>query len=498
MIPLRQLRASRARPKAVARSVPAPVGGWNTRDSLDAMAQTDAITMDNWFPGLGKVTLRDGYEEFSSGVGAGNVDTVIEYHAGSTRKLLAASDSKLYDASSSTAVQIGTGYSTGTWQGVNFNGKVFLFNGSDNPLDWDGTTLTATGWTGTTISNLVGANVFKNRIFTWADNSQDFWYGGVNAVTGPLTNFPLSRVSKQGGNLIAMANWTYDGGDGSDDIAAFIMSTGEVIVYQGSDPGSSTDWALVGIYQIGIPLGRRAVIKVAGDILVCTKDDYVSMSQVLKSGQMGNASKISGAVQDASSVVSDLWQAVLHRNGNLILVNVPTSQGDFQQHVMNASTGAWCRYVDIPARAWTTYNGQLLFGSTDGKIYKMTGNDDNGSAIQGDVKQAWDAFGTPNRKRVSAIRPVFSSEGTISYNIGLGFDFEDVSTPNPTSTSASGPLWDVAIWDVAEWAVEQQIDVGWRVAGGTGENVSPRIKVAGMQAISWLRTDYRIETGINL
>jgi hypothetical protein len=28
-------------------SVPAPFGGWNTRDALDEMPATDAITLDN-------------------------------------------------------------------------------------------------------------------------------------------------------------------------------------------------------------------------------------------------------------------------------------------------------------------------------------------------------------------------------------------------------------------------------------------------------------------
>ena len=47
-----------------AAAVPAPVGGLNSRDSIDAMPPTDAIVMSNFFPSVEKVTLRDGFTQF--------------------------------------------------------------------------------------------------------------------------------------------------------------------------------------------------------------------------------------------------------------------------------------------------------------------------------------------------------------------------------------------------------------------------------------------------
>jgi hypothetical protein len=42
-------------------SVPAPIGGWNARDSLAQMAPTDAVQMVNWYPTPTDVTMRKGY-----------------------------------------------------------------------------------------------------------------------------------------------------------------------------------------------------------------------------------------------------------------------------------------------------------------------------------------------------------------------------------------------------------------------------------------------------
>ena len=42
-------------------SVPAPIGGWNARDSLANMAPTDAVQLVNWYPTPTDVTMRKGY-----------------------------------------------------------------------------------------------------------------------------------------------------------------------------------------------------------------------------------------------------------------------------------------------------------------------------------------------------------------------------------------------------------------------------------------------------
>ena len=73
----------------VAQTIPAPIGGWNRRDALDVMPPQDAVTLDNWFPGTGKVAVRRGYTQHATGLGSSNVDTIAEYSKGTTKKLLA-------------------------------------------------------------------------------------------------------------------------------------------------------------------------------------------------------------------------------------------------------------------------------------------------------------------------------------------------------------------------------------------------------------------------
>ena len=486
-------------------SVPAPVTGWNTRDSLDAMAPTDAVTLDNWYPTLGKVTARKGYSEhITTGLGSSDVDTLAEYHAGAVQILVAAADGKLFDASSSAASALASGFTNNQWQTANFNGYMLLVNGADAPQIFDGSTMSAAGFSGSglTPADLDGVAVFKNRLFFWDTAAQDFWYGTLNAISGVLTKFPLSRVAQFGGNLIGMASWTHDGGDGVDDYAVFVMSSGDVIVYSGTDPGDASAWSLVGVYHVAEPLSVRGLVKVGGDLMLMTTRDYVSLTSVMRTGQVGNASKLAGAVESAVADVNGGfgYQATLWPKGGMMVFNVPSSLTDtYYQHVINMTTGAACRFTDVNARCWGVFNDDLYFGSTDGKIYKFwDGYTDNGSAINADGVSAWNSFGAPERKRCTAIRPVIQSSGNIDYSAGVGFDFRDVLAVSASSTSTNQATWDVDYWDVTYWASESVMSTKWVVRGGTGQTLATRMRVSALQEISWLRTDYRLEKGRNL
>lgn len=77
LAPLRQNPRKGRRAQAVTR--PAPVGGWNARDSVDDMPATDALLMDNWFPGTDSIKLRPG-----SGINASRVGQIETFSRAST------------------------------------------------------------------------------------------------------------------------------------------------------------------------------------------------------------------------------------------------------------------------------------------------------------------------------------------------------------------------------------------------------------------------------
>ncbi len=488
-----------------------PVGGWNTKDALDQMPPEDAVVLTNWFPTVGNVETRKGYKSFASGM-PGPVETIAEFISQSDRRLIAASNGSIYDITAGGAVgaALATGFGNSRWHFAQFDDptggpRMALVNGEDDPQIYDGSAIAPLTISGTslTTANLIGVSIFKNRSFFWEKNSQDFWYSGLNALGGILTKFPLGRVSGFGGNLVSIATWTVDGGDGVDDLAVFIMSSGDVIIYQGSDPSSASDWALVGIFRLGAPLSARGVIKVGSDLVIMTKDGYVPLSRVLNVGRSISrnavSDKISGAVREATGQYADNygWQAILYPRGNYVLFNIPVSGSRFDQHILNTLTGSWTKFEGMNGICWGLFNDRLYFGVTDGQVFLADeGVSDNGNPIIFSAQTAWNYLGLRGQiKRFTAMKPVFESEESLNVSLALAFDFEVPSAAYSVSAfTGAGSEWDSSPWDTSSWAGDRKIIRPWVSAAGIGLTVSARvIAVLSEQSCKWYSLEYLFE-----
>lgn len=481
------------RPKSISRTLPPPVGGWNARDALASMKPEDAVILENIFPKQSECITRGGSElHCNTTYSSAPVQTLAEYKSGTTRKLVAGVDGKLVDVTTSTPSVIGSGFTSSIWKWVVFGGKIFLVNGLDAPQDWDGTTLTSTAWSGAglTISNLNDVCVFKERMFFIEKNTQSFWYASATkVVTGVLTKFDLRYVGNFGGILEAIGTITSDGGTGVDDLLALYFSSGEVVIYQGTDPGDPTVWAIVGRFNIGAPVGST-LVQYGSDLVAITHGAYVPLTKVLSFGRSNPSSldlsdKISGEVARMTKLYhgNNGWQAVLYPAGRMLIFNVPLSGTVFEQHVTNIDTKAWCKFTGWNFPCFGLFNDLLYGGSTDGKIYKLdTGTSDNGSVINADMQTAWNYFGDRGRqKNFTMVNVVMTGAIDPAATMASGVDF-DIEVPSETITmedlGSLGSEWDTGIWDEAIWSGLVRVMKGWNGTNGLGYSYSLRVRMS--------------------
>lgn len=502
--------ASASQPSPKTKSIPAPIGGWNARDELSAMAPTDAKTLNNYYPSETGVTLRKGSETHATGVGD-QVQTLMPYATGSTTELKAAGNGKIFDVTSSGAVGTAevSGLNNTKFQHVNFtnSGGSFLWvcNGVDQERYYNGST-----WATATLNNIsagdvINVDVHVSRLFFVLKNSLKYGYLAVNAISGDVSVVNLGSVFKEGGYLVACATWSRDGGSGPDDMMAFITSKGEIALYSGTDPDSASTWAKVGVFKIGAPIGNRCYFKVAGDLVIITQDGYMPMSRVLStdrvSPELALSDKISGAVRDAVRQYGSSfgWQCLLYPKAGYGIFNVPRSTGIYDQHVVNTTTGAWCKFTDWNGACWAVHDDELYFGDDDGNVVKAdTGFNDDDNAILGDVETAFNYFGSSATKRFTMIRPVLQSDGAIPISIGFSTDFETrINTYNPSTITTGGTKWGDA-WG-SPWGRVSAPVKAWRSVSGIGKAASVRIRTStSAQGITWQSTDFMWEEGAGL
>ena len=141
---------------------------------------------------------------------------------------------------------------------------------------------------------------------------------------------------------------------------------------------------------------------------------------------MAYSDKIRGLVlervRDNKSLAG--WQGIIYPRGGYALFNVPV-RSQFEQHVINLSSGAWCRFTGIRSLCWGLLNGRLYFGSASGVYLFDEGYSDNGLHILGNIRQAYSNFGNENLKKIQMINPRTKSSTRFALNIFVDTDFDD-------------------------------------------------------------------------
>jgi hypothetical protein len=508
--PLRKGRTRRITKKPVARvrSIPAPHGGWNTKDAISDMPATDAVALENMIPRTDRVQLRRGYSEHVTGI-TGDVETLMEWAGPASNKFFAAANNEIYDVTSPGAVgaAVVTSLSNNRWQHVNFStaGGDFLVlcNGEDSLRNYNGSTWTAPSITGVTSSTLINVAVFKRRLLFCKSQSLSFYYLPVSAISGAASEFTLGEIFRLGGYLMAIGTWTLDAGDGADDLAVFISSKGEVAVYKGSDPGDAGNWSLQGVYRVGQPVGRRCLEKYGGDLVLINENGYMPLSSALITGQsqpvIALSNKINSAVTTAirDSGSNFGWQAILYPKDDLFLFNVPETAASVQ-HVMETESKSWCKFIGLDAKCFGILNGHLYFGGNTA-VYKADDTlADNDTNISWYVKPAYNYMGGKSRlKHGLMARPVFTTEGNIGPKIKLNFDFEDlIPTGTATFTAGSNALWNSTAWNSTAWAHGGSIKKDWQAVDGEGYALSLYVQGESKGIdISLNSIDYMFEPG---
>ena len=477
-------------------SLPAPTGGWNTRDPWDQMDPKDAIHLDNWFPETSYCRIRKGHVAYADTGTGTNVDTLFAYPSG--QRLLAASGGEIWDVSDPNAVvSLASGYTSDKWLSAIFStgGGEFLIAGNtigDAPWVYDGATITPLAVVGVAATALGQPLPYQQRMFYVETGTMSVWYTTAGAYQGALTEFDFGPLCKKGGGISAIGTWTRDNGaGGADDLFVVVTNQGEVLLYTGYDPASV--WALVGIFACGKPVENfeaKCLVNTGPDLVLLCADGFQPLSDYLQYGETRAGStdisrKIGNAAQTAVAQYGDEsgWQGLIYGYQSMLIINIP--QGDdttFVQYVGNTTTGAWCRFKGMNARCWATYEQVIYFGGNDGVVYQgLIGVTDNGADIVAEMVTSYQYVGGRGaNKQFLMARPVMQVNGPLAYSLNVAVDYQNpgvlptINSNLPVAGTWGSGTWGVSLWGTSQLTLQRQ----WSGVSGIGYAVAVQMKVS--------------------
>lgn len=403
-----------------ATTIPAPTRGLVLDENQAFMQPGAALVLDNWKPTLQGIALRAGCIRWCTLPETTPVISTFKYISGNQEEIFAGNATKLYNVTASVPTLVQDGQLDGNYSCAQLNNQggdyiVAVNDAGDPPLRYDGTSweqLTPTYVPppdkpsnivkpdGSAL-NFVDVCKYKEHLFFIEASSMNAWYLPINAVGGTVELIPLSGSASKGGFLLFCATWSLSTGDGIDDKIVFGTNQGELIVFTGSNPADFSNWRQEGRYQSAKPMGKNAHISIGGDLLMATEQGIVPISACV------NKSYEELELAAITKPIKPMWRDEVNEKRNWawsmenfetyggIFVTTPGSNPGYCL-VVNASTGAWARFVGYDATCFVRVRMDMYFGTQDGKIMlaDRTGYDD-GVPYTATMVGGWELFQAP-------------------------------------------------------------------------------------------------------
>ncbi len=492
------------RAKARTRTFSPPVRGWIRNENLAASQRAGAHVLDNFFPMSTGIRLRGGSRKHAT-ISTGAVSSLWAYKSGTAELLFASDTTGIFDITSVVnpdtipeAVVAGqtAGYYATVQMGTVGGNYLYAVNGSDDALLFDGATWTAINAVsspaieGVATSRLSFVWVFASRLFFVEKGTMRVWYLPVDAIGGTAGSFSLDGIFQDGGELLFGGSWSLDSGDGLDDKCVFVSSTGEVAIYEGTNPANAATWSRVGVYDITPPMGFNATLKAGGDLIIATEDGMVPVSQAIqKDAAALSLSAVSRAIEpewkaEVGARRSRPWDVLKWPSNNMALVALPVINATTQANcfVVNLETGAWSRYTGWDTQCVALFNGIGHFGTSDGRIMQMeVGGQDDGLPYTAVYVGLFDHLKTPGAvKTVHSARTVLTADCDVRPRVSISANYA-VKLPAPPNSMDDyvTDTWDSGLWDQATWdvGVSLETNIRWASIGKTGFAVAPQLQI---------------------
>jgi hypothetical protein len=495
-----------SQPVGKTKTFPAPSRGWIANENLADPKPGGAAILDNWFPTATGVRLRKGSNLYATAGSGIPIGALMPYVLGGLRRLFAANTIAIYDITAPASATVSpaavvSGRTNGDYSHLQFAtpGGTFLIavNGADQHLVYDGTSWATNSPAITGVSSATFSAVwsFGKRLFFVQKNTMDAWYLPVDAIGGAATKLPLGGVFTLGGSLLFGATWSIDAGNGLTQSCVFVTTEGEVAVYDGLDPASTSTWSLRGVYRIGRPLGVRAWMRAGGDLVIATDIGMIPLSQAIQRdfAALGLAA-VSYPVETAwNATVAERstlpWHVEIWPTASMVVIATPSpAGGEASCLVVNARTGAWCRYRGWDARSIAVWDGRLFFGTADGRVSEgEVGGLDAGLPYSATWIGLFDPLGAISAHKTAMMgRVTMRSIQDVGEQISVAVDW---NTQVPTAPSAAPLLgtandWDAGLWNQLTWQAGKVLTRAgeWRSTPAGGVVMAPVVQVTSGSA----------------
>lgn len=489
------------------------LGGLKSDIPEERLSDGDATILNNFSTDGYRIKQREYTQNTRTMTGTAGNYAGIGYLELESSSMIVCGTTTALSKYTSSVTSIATGYTDAGWFMAPWRKRMFIcrFDMSTGAPaafhSYDGTTLTATPYTvnGSTNYTVTHMVPHKSRMYLvlkeTATGEIDLWYSGVNSISGALTVMDASGEStglfNRGGHLLAVGSISRMSSSG--DVSQFVMisSMGEVVVYEGSNPGA-TDWVLVRRFSIPVPIKvlryTNSVISANGDVYVLTLNGVISINAIMGGDPIGIVAPIADALKAAwlGQTTQDLLTHYSHgiafnETTKILAATIPANPNAPEVGgiwLTNMRTGASTRWT-VSATGIIGYDRSfaLILGAS---MWTMdaTSSPSGQETADWEYGTSWSSLGSPyTRKTIKAIR-VRLKKGTVLYtdDISVSIDADFLDSANVYAVD----------WTATEATTKPD---QWIPVQSSGERFRIRLSGTKLTQLEIGAIDIKFETG---
>lgn len=351
--------------------LPPPYKGQNDQIPLIALQNPYCKWMINFNNQYGNVNLRKGNELFAEV--NGNPLNITSYEDDLFVMVDDSGTLKWYETStgSPSLVRSVVGGGDDEVHTLFFNNYLFYFGEGElspantGPQYWNGTSWGNAGYSWPSDFNPLGGCVYKNRAYFVNRGTAKYGYSEIDSIAGTVTEVDLSSQVSSHAMLYAIRSISMSENVTQENVLAFLFSTGEVLVYSGSYP-NSTSWGVVAKFKVSQLIYNNSMVDAKGDTFIFTETEILSLRNLFLGGYSKERADGIGAVikNRWSSIVRELLddlpgnryyiKAAYDEQRDRIVISLPKYVDPLDENEVNTwpaqfiydfTLGGWYEYV---------------------------------------------------------------------------------------------------------------------------------------------------------
>lgn len=464
----------------------------DTDDPSQLKEDEGSILKNGYIRNIGKFIKRNGTILVGNDSGNTAIDGACSWTTpGGVKYQLRMTGGALQYLDTATWTNMDTGFTSGLpTEFVAANGKLYIFNGTENTHSWDGAAVTLNACLtdmGTAIPTGKYAVYWKNYMIVWGTVK---YSGNIYKGRAYFSNLGNPDTFTTATDYFGVNEKDGYDGTGLYGIDKFLLLGKErsVHILTGDNPSewilsASVNNLVIVDGSIGVA-SHRSMKQFGNDIWYLGTDGYVHSAvrnengatplvgivsrkvqglQTLGGMNKAQMSKACAEVFDGRYYLAFPYGSSTYNNRIVVADSTITLNEPYNPYPWVLYTG-WnpsCFYIHTPSTTPQLYYGEA---SADSLTFQAeTGSDDNDNAIDFDYQSGMIDVNKPEMdKRYVFIITSGDSGGNYDVDVSASTDgvvFDSLGTMNLNA----GSVWDTGVWDTAMWGYESEIQKKFNV-----------------------------------